>query len=59
MKLRGDFNGLFGELLCLSHEDTALDEKGERVTLEAGMQVTAFDPDEDERRVRHANDERP
>jgi hypothetical protein len=49
LRLRGDFNGLFGEILCLSHEDTCSDETGARVKLEAGMLVTAFDEDADER----------
>ncbi len=37
-----DFNGLFGEILCLSHRDTAPDENGNEVPLRAGMIVTAF-----------------
>jgi hypothetical protein len=48
VKLQADFNGLFGEILCLSHEDTALDERGNRIALAAGMSVTAFEPDTDE-----------
>lgn len=48
MKLQADFNGLFGDILCLSHEDFCLDEQGARVDLHAGMQVTAFDLDSDE-----------
>jgi hypothetical protein len=47
--LRADFNGLFGEILCLTHEDTCPDAAGERVKHEAGMVVTAFDEDVDER----------
>ena len=47
MRLRGDFNGLFGDLLCLSHEDWGLDEHGARVTLSPGMEVTAFEADPD------------
>jgi hypothetical protein len=47
MRLRADFNGLFGDILCLSHEDTCSDEAGERVHLQAGMIVTAFDEDAD------------
>lgn len=46
-RLRADFNGLFGDVLCLSHRDTAPDEDGNEVTLHAGMRVTAFDPDLD------------
>lgn len=46
-RLRADFNGLFGDLLCLSHTDTAPDETGAPVLLSAGMLVTAFDEDAD------------
>jgi hypothetical protein len=51
-RVRADFNGLFGDLLCLSHSDTCRDEDGTEVCLEAGMQLTAFDEDvgEDGRR---------
>jgi hypothetical protein len=45
VKLQADFNGLFSELLCLSHTDTAVDEHGNIVTLAEGMQVTAFEED--------------
>lgn len=45
IRLRGDFNGLFGDLLCLSHEDTCPDDAGNPVALRAGMIVTAFEPD--------------
>jgi hypothetical protein len=47
-RLRADFNGLFGELLCLSHTDTALDDMGKPVILSAGMSATAFEEDADE-----------
>jgi hypothetical protein len=47
-KLRADFNGLFGEILCLSHSDTCEDEFGGIVHLSAGMVVTAFDEDIDD-----------
>jgi hypothetical protein len=47
-RLRGDFNGLFGDLLCLSHTDTCTDEAGATVELKEGMIVTAFDMDEDD-----------
>ena len=47
-KLRADFNGLFGDILCLSHGDTCVDEAGREVSLSAGMYVTAFDEDADE-----------
>ena len=42
-KIQADFNGLFSQLLCLSHSDTALDERGNVVTLAEGMQVIAFE----------------
>jgi hypothetical protein len=50
-KVYADFNGLFGELLCLSHSDTCKDESGAEVRLQAGMTVTAFDYDQDEHGV--------
>jgi hypothetical protein len=51
-KVRADFNGLFGDLLCLSHSETCKDESGSEVRLQAGMSVTAFDHDEDEHGTR-------
>jgi hypothetical protein len=48
MRVRADFNGLFGELLCLSHKDTCEDTDGNLVTLQTGMVLTAFDEDADE-----------
>lgn len=47
MKLRADFNGLFREVLCLSHEETCKDENGNDVQLHEGMEVIAFDEDLD------------
>ena len=47
-KLRADFNGLFGDVLCLSHGDTCTDEQGREIRLRAGMSVTAYDEDADE-----------
>jgi hypothetical protein len=32
-RLRADFNGLFGSILCLSHGDTALDEHDQAISL--------------------------
>lgn len=52
LKVRADFNGCFGDLLCLSHSETCVDESGAVVHLRAGMVVTAFDEDADERGVR-------
>lgn len=48
LRVRADFNGLFGELLCLSHKDTCEDAEGNLVTLEPGMVLTAFDEDVDD-----------
>ena len=48
LRLRADFNGLFGRYLCLSHKDTCPDESGAEVVLREGMQVAAFDDDSDE-----------
>jgi hypothetical protein len=47
-RVRADFNGLFGEILCLSHKDTCEDHAGTLVTLGEGMTLTAFDEDRDE-----------
>jgi len=47
-KVRADFNGLFGDVLCLSHSDTCVEANGATIQLSAGMQVTAFDEDADE-----------
>ena len=48
LRVHADFNGLFGELLCLSHEDACNDADGNLVTLRTGMVLTAFDEDADE-----------
>lgn len=45
IRLRGDFNGLFGELLCLSHSDVATDDAGVKVRLHDGMEAVAFEED--------------
>lgn len=45
IRLRGDFNGLFGDLLCLSHSDVATDDSGTAVPLRDGMEVVAFEED--------------
>jgi hypothetical protein len=47
-KVWADFNGLFGELLCISHKETVLDESGQTLTLMPGMHLTAFMEDADE-----------
>ena len=46
--VRADFNGLFGDLLCLSHGPTCTEQSGAEVTLFAGLLLTAFDEDADE-----------
>jgi hypothetical protein len=48
IRVWADFNGLFGDILCLSHGDTSTDEQGTKVTLRAGMKLTAFDQDVNE-----------
>ncbi|HEY2459818.1 MAG TPA: hypothetical protein VGI16_03385 [Candidatus Acidoferrum sp.] len=48
MRVRADFNGLFGELLCLSHTDICVDDTGKVVNLREGLVLTAFDEDADE-----------
>jgi hypothetical protein len=48
IRVWADFNSLFGEILCLSHRDTAPDENRNEVPLHAGMVVTAFMEDGDE-----------
>lgn len=47
-RIRADSNGIFGELLCLSHGETCVDEGGGLITLLPGMSVTAFDEDQNE-----------
>ena len=47
-KLRADFNGLFGDVLCISHSDVCVDVNGKTVQLSAGMLAIAFDEDVDE-----------
>ena len=48
IRIRADFNGLFGELLCISHGESCSDEEGKPVALHAGMKLTAFDEDQDD-----------
>jgi len=43
--VRADFNGVFGDLLCLSHSDEVATESGDLVRLRSGMHLTAFDDD--------------
>jgi hypothetical protein len=46
--IRADFNGLFGDLLCISHSDSCQADDGTEVRLAAGMELTAYDEDLDE-----------
>ena len=48
VRVWADFNGLFGDVLCLSHGETARDEHGDQVVLHEGMKVLAFDLDSDD-----------
>jgi len=52
MRVRPDFNKLFGKLLCLSHKDICEDLDGNPATLQAGMVLIVFDEDV----VEHGND---
>jgi hypothetical protein len=47
--VRADFNGVVGDLLCLSHSDKVATESGDVVHLCSGMELTAFDDDADDR----------
>jgi hypothetical protein len=47
-RVQADFNGVYGNVLCLSHSDTSVDEEGNTVVLTAGMLLTAYDPDIDD-----------
>lgn len=48
VRIWADFNGLFGNVLCLSHKDTSTDENGHEVLLAEGMRITAFMEDVDQ-----------
>ena len=45
IRLPGDFNGLFGDILSLTHSDTSKDENGNEIILYAIMRATAFEED--------------
>jgi hypothetical protein len=49
IQVHADFNGLFSEILCLSHDDSCTDADGNSVILSEGLVLTAFDDDIDER----------
>ncbi len=48
LRLAGDFNGLFSEVLCLSHEETCRTPDGQRVEVLEGMLAVALEPDIEE-----------
>jgi hypothetical protein len=45
-RLYADFNGCFGDILCLSYGDTCQTQDGDEVKLRKGMVVTACDENE-------------
>lgn len=48
IRIHADFNGLFGEWLCLSHKETCLGAGGEEIAVREGMVATAFEEDVDD-----------
>ena len=51
MQVKADFNGLFSQLLCLSHSDVIESWEGHEIALREGMKVTAREEDyEDSKR---------
>lgn len=48
LRVRADFNGLFSQMLCLSHEDSCMGVDGNVVMLRVGMILTAMEEDVDE-----------
>jgi hypothetical protein len=48
IRIHADFNGLFKELLCLSHKETCIGADGQDIVIQEGMTVTAFDEDVDD-----------
>jgi hypothetical protein len=48
IRIRADFNALFGELLCISHGESCSDEQEKPVPLHPGLKLTAFDEDQDD-----------
>ena len=48
VRIRADFNGLFGQLLCLSHNETCRGADGQEIIVHERMNVTAFDEDLDD-----------
>jgi len=52
VRVRADFNGLFGQILCISHREDCLTDNGERLLLRPGLHLTAWDEDVDENGLR-------
>ena len=48
VRIWADFNGLFGDLLCLSHSETAIEASGAIVHLHEEMEAVAFEEDEED-----------
>lgn len=46
--VQADFNGYFGDLLCLSHGDTVTAMSGEQIALATGMELVAYEADEED-----------
>lgn len=47
LRLYADFNGLFGDVLCLSHDETCRTPGGEQVEVTEGAAAVALEPDSD------------
>jgi hypothetical protein len=47
-RVLADFNGLFGDLLCLSHTDSATTDDGGSLLLREGLDAIAYEPDGDD-----------
>ena len=47
VRVRADFNGLFGDILCISHNDECITDDGKTVKLTDGMHLMAYDEDTD------------
>jgi hypothetical protein len=48
LRVAGDFNGLFSEVLCLSHDETCKTPEGQKVEVSEGMLAIALEPDIEE-----------
>jgi hypothetical protein len=48
MRLYADFNGLFSQLLCLSHQETCRTRDGTPIVVAPGMSATAWMEDEED-----------